>query len=522
MKKKEKEIFADIISFIKKEDFANLKERKVLLYFLKERSVLSKDSFLKENKKELEFLVKNNIILKKKACYSLESLEGLFAWIQKKSQEKAFLAKNRAENFLDFLKSSLGSVSRLNIKFYEGIDGIKESYQHILDNAKGEVCAFYSSIETQQTELHKFFQQNYVQERSKRKIFARNITVRTPKAIFYKLKSKEILAETKMLPPENFPFLNSEITLYDNFMHCMTFDQYGGSTVIIEGENIVKMQKAIFEIIWENCDQLNKKISTKINTQVISKKHLYVIDDIKEIMHQINLIKSKVTPDLKESWPNKKAEFIKLSSKEEILKINDLKIRSSLEKPYLKKLSKIATTHGGKILNIGFRMGMTAAFIEERRKTRQLSEHHIIEVNRDLFKNAKAWREKSPYKKKIFLHKGYWDDVLSTLSKKKIIFDGILYNGYPLQIDEIYRDSVNFIHAINSLKLIKKNGIVTFYLKSNSELGEGFKKYLHSLGIEKINTEKIKIKIPFENENYDYFLAPTITNFTFKNNQFKS
>ena len=518
MKKKEKQISISIIDFLKKENFLNQKELKILLIFLKEKRILKKSLSIKE-KDILNFLIKNKIIIERSNYYSLESLEGLFAWIQKKSYEKALLAENNTKKFLDHLKSFFNITPGLKVKLYEGIDGIKQSYQHILDHAKDEICAYYSVIETQQTELQRFFQQEYVQERAKRKIFARNITVKTPKAIFYKLKSKEIYMEMKIAPPEIFPFLNGEINLYENFMHCMTFDQYGGNAVIIEGENIVKLQKALFEITWNSIDKISSFFKSKINyidKKNLEKNHLYITDNIKEVIQKINIRKNKFKYNLEKDWLNANPVYIKTKDGENILKICDLEVMSDFQKPYMKELAKIATTNGGKILNIGFGLGIADNFIEERRKTRKISEHHIIEMNNIVFKKAKEWREKQKEKNNIFIHKGKWEDVFLKFSKDEIIFDGVLYDGYPLSISEICRDSVRFLYSLFNLKLVKeKKGIVTFFMDSTDGFGESFMQYIKSLGVNKTKINKVNVKLPNRRHDYwnvPYFLAPTLAN----------
>jgi len=368
-----------------------------------------------------------------------------------------------------------------------------------------------------QPELQLFFEQEYSLERAKRKILSRNIAPKTPKTVYFNLKSDELCMQIKTVPDELFPHINAEINLYEEYMQCMVFDENGGFAVIIKGD-IVKLQKVLFEIAWRACDSINKwkgKTTNIINLW----EHIYCTDNVDALVKSIDKRKDKFIPGMKKKWSKETPEFVTTSEGEHILKIFDLEVMSDFEKPYMVELAKNASMHGGNILNVGFGLGLVDSALEERRATRAIQEHHIIELNEGVFEQAKQWRENQPHKEKIFLHKGNWEEVLPRFEKEKMVFDGVVYDAYPLEIDEICRDSIPFLHSLLRMKLVREEtGIITFYMDSTDGLGESFQKYIQSLGVGSLQTKKVKIELPKRDCEYwdaPFFLAPLLTNITY-------
>ena len=451
---------------------------------------------------------------------SIDSLEVFFHWIRNNAVDRINNIKERSEDIIDLLRNNLGGAVKSKFLFFEGVEGIKDSYHHILKHAEKETLAYYSIEETVQPELQSFLDLYYSTERAKKNIFSRNITTKTPYSTYLKLRSQEFNSETRWAPAGLFPIINTEINLYGDFMQCMFFDENNAFALILEDKNIVSIQKAIFEMAWNSCkiglsERLCADVPSESSLENLQ-KHIYLTDNIDSILKIINSRKDKFTPDLKEKWSTARPEFLETKEGEKIIRICDLEVMSDLEKPYVKKLAKIATIHGGNILDIGYYFGFTADYVENYRNTRQINEHHIIEPNKYLFERAQRWRNNQKHKDKIFLHQGYWEDVLLELKFKNCLFDGVLFNGYPLEVDEICRTSINFLYSVLRLNLVKeKEGIITFYMDSVDGFGNSFYNFLQLLGVNDVRTEKVDIKLPnrvCEYWNESYFLAPMLTN----------
>ena len=74
-------------------------------------------------------------------------------------------------------------------------------------------------------------------------------------------------------------------------------------------------------------------------------------------------------------WRDAQATFT-----EEKLEIFGRPIMEKWEDPYMKELANIATSNGGKILEVGFGMGISARYIQEH----EIEEDIIIEGNADV------------------------------------------------------------------------------------------------------------------------------------------
>ena len=123
------------------------------------------------------------------------------------------------------------------------------------------------------------------------------------------------------------------------------------------------------------------------------------------------------------------------------------------EKPYMTELAAIATRNGGNVLEIGFGLGLSASFIQEK----EVYRHYIVEANYDIFQRLLEF-SKSASSKVIPIF-GFWQDVVPQLQSDS--FDGILYDPYPTSQDEYLSSEFNFI--FHAQRLLKPGGLFTYY-----------------------------------------------------------
>lgn len=239
---------------------------------------------------------------------------------------------------------------------------------------------------------------------------------------------------------------------------------------------------------------------------------IYMIDDTRALQETMESRRSNFPPDLKDRWADavpeeRDGELIWQSRwpfvfRERITYILGHEVMSNYQMPYMKKLAEIATRNGGDILEVGYGQGLATREIESWRKKRRVQTHSVIELNRHLAAEARQ-------NKNLEVIEGDYTGHLPALEGRQ--FDAALYDGYPLKEDEMHRDGIIFIERLVKDRLLKPNGILTFYANATKELGQKFRGFLTDLGFTSIETEKVLITPPKRKRQIwrqNYFLAP--------------
>lgn len=206
-------------------------------------------------------IYKKTSLKKPTVYYILEELQrkNLVA-LTKKENKSYYIAENPEsirKNFEDKLTSfnellpqllSLYKTqgARPKLKFYEGIEGLKEVFNDTL-KYKSEILAFAS--EGFYTKLGRDFAENYLKRRVKNNIPVRGIVPAT-EMLERKFIRRNIahFRSAKLINGKkyNFPI---EINIYANKVALMSFrDELG---LIIESDEINRMMRMIFEFFWK-------------------------------------------------------------------------------------------------------------------------------------------------------------------------------------------------------------------------------------------------------------------------------
>jgi sugar-specific transcriptional regulator TrmB len=142
---------------------------------------------------------------------------------------------------------SLHSVEdRPKVRFYEGLEGIKEIYEDTL-TAKERPLRGYAKYEELHGTLKNYFPE-YYKRRTAKGIFGRALITDTPLGRERKRRDQEEAREIKLVPKEKFD-ISPEINIYDNKVMIVSWREKLG--IIIESGEIADAMKKIFDLVWE-------------------------------------------------------------------------------------------------------------------------------------------------------------------------------------------------------------------------------------------------------------------------------
>ena len=189
------------------------------------------------------------MLLNNKPIYSITDLVNLRKWL--KGYLKQYLAfEDTIQKFIDqYDFNSQMFFSR--VRFFEGYRGVKQSYRTMLKECKNkEILGFFAVIEEAGKELQNFLVQEYIPGRVKRGILIKDIALESPRALEYYKNDAVELRETKIVSKALFPTINLELNLYDDCLHCMSYNDKSAFALIIEDPSLVGDLKVLFYAIW--------------------------------------------------------------------------------------------------------------------------------------------------------------------------------------------------------------------------------------------------------------------------------
>lgn len=190
--------------------------------------------------------------LKEKQLLSMTTRKKRIYYIAESPQKIRFSLDEKLK-ILDGIMPEMMTIANAvekkpKIRFFEGLNGIKEIYNDTLRYPDQEILAWEAE------EAFLYFEKEYIdwyiQKRAGKKIWIRAITPDKGKIRELKDLDSKYLRNTRLITAEKFPF-DIEINLYGKSkMGIMAFSEKMG--LIIESPIIYKTLKSIFEFSWEN------------------------------------------------------------------------------------------------------------------------------------------------------------------------------------------------------------------------------------------------------------------------------
>lgn len=184
--------------------------------------------------------------------YVVESPESIHTMLERRLEETKSQIE-AAREFVPKLKSMQKVGDRPQIRFYEGIEGLKQVYEDTL-TARGPMVAV-AAYEDMHATLGDYFP-SYYQRRAKKGIFVRGIVPATPASVERKSHDKEEARDIALVPKEQFD-ITPDIEIYDNKVTIASWREKLG--IIIESQEIANAMKYIFELAFAEAKRLEKQ-----------------------------------------------------------------------------------------------------------------------------------------------------------------------------------------------------------------------------------------------------------------------
>jgi sugar-specific transcriptional regulator TrmB len=188
--------------------------------------------------------------------YRCENPDKLLDFLKKDIQkrEESF---RYAEILLPELKSIYNVGARPRVKFYEGVEGLKQVYEDTLTST--EQIKAYASIDDMHTALPNYFPQ-YYKRRAQKGISIRGVVPMTEKGMERSTHDKEEKREIAFVPADKYHF-SPEINIYDNKVMIASWREKLG--IIIESAEIADAMKKMFELSWDRAKELDRELRNK-------------------------------------------------------------------------------------------------------------------------------------------------------------------------------------------------------------------------------------------------------------------
>ncbi len=138
------------------------------------------------------------------------------------------------------------------IRFYEGVEGLKQIYQDTLEEKK-EILAF-TAYHRVDASLKRWLDKYYIPQRVKRNIFAKVIAPSSEFARKFKRLDSRQNRHTLLVPADKFPF-SIEVNIYGNKVAIISFVKKEMMGVIIESKEVAATFRLIFQLAWQGAEQ---------------------------------------------------------------------------------------------------------------------------------------------------------------------------------------------------------------------------------------------------------------------------
>jgi len=228
-----------------------------------------------------EQLIKKQLMLPSQkgntVYFTAENPEKLKKLLDLQREEIDLMEVSLSKNMSDLIGLYNPDTVLPKIVFYEGIEGVREALDKIIDemNEGGEI-QYYGSIramaEDENDKKVIKLLDRFVQQRIENKITVRLITTYTKGSEGLKTRSKDELRETRFAKSYAFNFPAAEVIFFNDKIYAMTKENNMFFAYIVQSANITKIHRGIFEMAWKQAGIDDKEICKTAEYKRLSNK----------------------------------------------------------------------------------------------------------------------------------------------------------------------------------------------------------------------------------------------------------
>jgi sugar-specific transcriptional regulator TrmB len=195
--------------------------------------------------------------------YAIENPDTIFRWVDRESDRNISALKQKKQDFERFSKTLVANSVKPKVRFFTGMEGLRESYYEILKYKPKMLMSYLSMTGAYQKEILDLLD-GFVKKRIEENIAVKIIARKSPMTVYLKLRDKQELRSMRIVTQNLFPMANSEVNLYGNCMHSMSVDPNGVFAFIVEDRHMVSIHKAAFELAWKEAEGENLALEKEI------------------------------------------------------------------------------------------------------------------------------------------------------------------------------------------------------------------------------------------------------------------
>lgn len=219
--------------------------------FLQKKSQFSRTMlyYILQNLESMELVETKK--LDKKTVYNAVSPNKLEELMKEREKEMDKQKKLLRDILIDLNSAYRLSHNKPGIKFFEGLDGIKEALDDSLNNNNDKQIRTFCDAVGYSTYLKEWNEKYYAPTRMKKGIFERVVIPDEAQALDY-MSNHIANPSTDVLFVDHNKFsFQTEINIYDNKVSFVTFSEKNHIGVIVESKEIFNTLASVFDYMWE-------------------------------------------------------------------------------------------------------------------------------------------------------------------------------------------------------------------------------------------------------------------------------